>query len=403
MVKKKGLIILGIFLLVLAGVLIYFNFFNSSSEGDFTKTSLVRLNIPLGGEINNTLKITNNYKETQEIKFSLTNFENTASLSSDKLILDAKESGSITLIFKDNGYNPGVYVGKLIIEDSFSIEEIPVVLGVEDPNHAFAIIQTSIPRYDSVYPGGKLGIDLKVFDLINSNVQTVKSNYFIKNLDGEVILNGETNLIVGTGSKTEIIDIPKSWEIGDYVFVSNIEFKNTVSFSSYLFSVSNPDGNKILDNFDIFLVSVIVFVILILFMVIYFVKTRDTLLVQLKKQQDLELRKSLGYIKNSKKIISESKEKPEKKKIKLRKLEAVKKEVVRKLKKKRSVQKKEFSKLKKSKVHKDKLKSKLDNWKKEGYKIPEADGEVKKITNKGIKEQMGEWNKKGYDTSFLNK
>jgi hypothetical protein len=402
MVKRKGLIVTGVILLVLAGVLIYFSFFYSPQK-DFTRTSLVRLNIPLGGEINSTLKIINPDDRIQEIKFSLNNFDGLASLSTDKFIFDSKEETNLIIYFKDSINKPGIYVGKLTIEGSLYKEEIPIILGVEDPNHAFAIVQTSVPKYDSVYPGGKLGIDFKVFDLVNSNVQTVKTNYLIKNLDDETILNGNTDLVVGSGSKTEIVNIPNDWEIGDYVFISYIDFKDTISFSSYLFSVSNPEGKDIFGNLDLFVVGIVIFIVFILIMVIYFVKTRDSLLVQLKKQQDAEIKRNLCYINHSKKVISVSKEKPEKKKIKLQKIEKVKKNVINKIKKKQKKQKNEISKLKKSKVHKNVLKSKLDKWKKEGYKMYETDGEMKKISNKGVKNQIREWNRQGYDTGFLKK
>ena len=360
------------------------------------------MNIPIGGEINSSVKITNTEKNTETIKVSLNNFKDLASLSQNEFVLNPKDSGELIVQFKDLKGKAGVYVGKLIIESSLNKDEIPIVLGVEDSNAAFAIIQSSIPKYDMVYPGGKLGIDFKTFDLVGSNVPTIGTDYYIKNLDNEVLLSGNTDLIVGTGSKSEIIDIPKDWTPGDYVFVSQIEYKNTTTISSYLFSISSNEGNSIFSS-QAFLIAIIVFVVIIIILILFFIQSRDSLLVELKKQQGAEIKRSLRYIQNSKKLVSESREKPEKKKIKIIHLENAKRNIIKKLKEKQKKQRQEITKLKKNKAKKNTLKGKIESWKKEGYKIPEADKEVKKITKKGVKEQLKDWKKEGYDTGFLNK
>jgi preprotein translocase subunit SecF len=400
--KKKWWVLVIVLVIILAG-LFYFLRNNFSGSNDFSKTSLIRMNLPLGGEINNTIKITNPSKNQQIIKISFNDFEGLASLTQDELILEPKETKNLILNFKDEKKVPGVYVGKLILQGAIEKDEIPIILGVEDPNHAFAIIQTSIPQYDEVFPGGKLGLELKVFDLSGSNVQTVKSSYVIKDLNDETILNGNSDLIVGTSGKTEIINIPSEWAEGDYVFISYVDYKGTLSFSSYLFSVSSPGKNDFFANSSVFLIGVVVFVVLILGLVIYFINTRDSLLIQLRKQQEAEIKRNLKCIQISKKAITQSKEKPEKKKVKLEVLEKAKKNIIARIKKKQANQKKEIKNLKKTKVKKNILNDKLSKWKNEGYKLYETDDEIKKITHKSVKDHVDEWKRQGYDTSFLEK
>jgi preprotein translocase subunit SecF len=401
--KKIWVVLILVAVLILAASL-YFGIekpFKKSS--DFSKTSLIRLNIPLNGEINNSIIISNPGKETQTLKVYLNNFKGLASVSSNEMTLESGETRNLVLEFNDKKNVPGVYVGKLIIDGDFAKEEIPIVLGVEDPNHAFAIISSSVPQYDFVYPGGKLGIDLKVFDLINSNAKVVNSHYAIKNYNDEVLLNGNTDLVVGSGSKTELVDIPKDWSTGDYVFTIEVNYKNTTSFASYLFTVSNSDKTSSIDGSKIFFIVVIIFVVLILFFVLYFVKTRDSLIVELKRQQDAELKRNLEYLKQSKNTIVKSKSNSKKKKSEIEKIKKAEKSIVKKLKDKQAKQKREIEKLKKSKTKEGKIKEKMNNWKKQGYKMYEADEEMKKVNNKGIKSQIKDWNKQGYDTSFLNK
>lgn len=403
MVKKKWWIISGIVLVILLAGLFFFLDGRFSRTEDFSKTSLIKMNIPVGGEINTSVKLTNPERNVETLKISLNNFKGLATLSDEEITIASKESKEIIISFSDGKMVPRVYVGKLIIENSLIKEEIPIILGVEDPDRAFAIIQTGIPKYDMVYPGGKLGLEFKVFDLVSSDVPTVKSTYVIKNLDDETILNGNTDLIVGTGSKTEIINVPKEWAFGDYVLISYIEYKDTLSFSSYLFSVSNPPANSFWGGSNLFLIGIVLFVVLILVMVIYFVKTRDSLLVHLRNQQEAEIKRSINYIKCSRESIAKSEEKPEKKKIKLKKLRKIEKKILKKIKVKQKKQKKEIKKLRKKKVKKDALHERLKKWENEGYRMYETGDEIKKITNKGIKEQVKEWKTRGYDTSFLNK
>ncbi len=222
-------------------------------------------------------------------------------------------------------------------------------------------------------------------------------------MNDETILNGNSDLIVGTSGKTEIINIPSEWAEGDYVFISYVDYKGTLSFSSYLFSVSNPGKNDFFVNSSVFLIGVVVFVVLILGLVIYFINTRDSLLIQLRKQQEAEIKRNLKCIQISKKAITQSKEKPEKKKVKLEVLEKAKKNIIARIKKKQANQKKEIKNLKKTKVKKNILNDKLSKWKNEGYKLYETDDEIKKITHKSVKDHVDEWKRQGYDTSFLEK
>lgn len=404
MLRKRGWIIGVSLIVVLLLCAIYLFYFNSPKNDGFTKTSLIRMNLPLGGALNTSIKVTNYEKGIQTVAFSFNDFHNLAVLADSSFVLQPGESRDLLISFIDKGNSPGVYVGKLILESSSLKEEIPIIIGVEDPNHAFAIIQSVVPKYDMVYPGEKFGIDIKVFDLINSNVQSVKSNYVIKNLDNEIMINGNTDLVVEAGSKTEIINIPKEWDVGEYVFISTIDYKNTTSFSSYLFYVSSPSkGGFISNNTEAFLIIIILFVVIVLGLIIYFVTTRDSLLVQLKKQQAQELERNVKCLDYSRKSIEKSEVKPQRRKEKLRKLREVEKRIIKKIKEKQIKQKEEISHLKKKKTKKDVLKKKVDNWKKEGYKMYDVNNEVKKITRKGISAHIKEWNKQGYDTSFLNK
>jgi hypothetical protein len=399
---KKKRVIIFVAIILLFAILAFYFIYSSHGQGSFSKTSLLRMTIPLGGEYKTTVKIFNYEKTKQEFNLYFNNFQGLAELEETKFELAPGESKIVNIKFEDKRNKPGIYVGKLIIKTALKEGEIPIILGVEDANSAFAIIHSSIPKYDNVYPGGKLGVEIKVYDLIGSTTQTVNAIYLIKNFNDDVLFTGEDNLIVGGGSKTALISIPDDWKKEDYILITQINYRNTSSFGSYLFTISSKDEG-ISGNFNVFIIILIILVLLIFGTVFYFIKTRDDLLIQLKKQQYSEFDRNIKFLKNSKTEIQKSEKKPEKRKIKLRAIEKIKKNILKKLKEKQKKQKKEIGELRKNKKKPEAIKKKMESWKNQGYKMLEADEEIKSTSNREMREQLGNWKKKGYDVSFLNK
>lgn len=398
MVNKKRLILgVAVILILLVAIFVFFRFF-LVEEVQLTKTSLIKLNIPIKGELNSSIKISNPYKETQDFKIYLNDFQGLINLEESEFSLNPKEEKNINVFFKDERGEAGIYVGKLTLE-SISKETIPVILGVEDPNHAFAIIQNSIPKYDDVYPGGKLGIEIKVYDLIGANIPSVDSTFIVKNLEGDILDTRHGTLIVGGGSKTELFEIPLKWDYGDYVLITLIEYKGTLSSSAHLFTISPKPEKGVFENFRVFMIIILIFVLAIFSLVLYFIKTRDELVLQLRKQQSSELKKALNSIRESRKKVSELKERQEKKEEKLKELDNLKKNVRKVVKEKHKKQKKELKKIKKTKK-KSALERQLDKWKKQGYELP-VEREAKKISGENISKELKNLKKQGYDISFL--
>ena len=404
--KKKWWIIFAIVILLIA-ITISYLIYSLPKQGNFSKTSLLRISIPLGGEYPASIKVSNDERTKQDFKVSFNNFDRLAKVEEGEFTLNPGEDKKINILFKDEKNVPGVYVGKLIISTSLKKEEIPVIFMLEDPNNAFAIILDSIPKYDSVYPGGKVGVEIKVYDLIGSTIPTVDAAYLIKNFEDDVIFTGEGNLIVGGGSKTELISIPLDWKKGDYIFMTSIDYKGTNSFGSYLFTISDKESTNLSGTFNIFIIIVIILVLLIFGTVFYFIKTRDDLFVQLKKQQYSELKRNIQFLNSSKKKIIKSEVHVEAKKKKVQEIEEIKKKVIDKLRKKQENQKEELKKLikqsGKQKEGRNSIKKKVEGWKKQGYNMFETNQELQKTPHKGMKKELEQWKKKGYSVEFLTK
>lgn len=320
--KKRKVVLAIIIILLIAVVVFVIKYY--PEEKSFSKTSLVKLKIPVGGESASSIKITNYEKTEQNFNIYLHALEGLGSLDESEFTLTAGESKEIQISFEDTKKEVGIYAGELVIETSDVTEKIPVILGVEDPNYAFAILYNVISKYDNPYLGGKLGVEIKVYDMNNIASQIVEAEYSIKNFNDEIIFSDETSLVV-EGSKAEIIDIPKTWTEGDYILVTEIKYKETTSTADYLFTVKEKKTDWLSGELKFFIIVIFIFIAVILALFFYFIKTRDEFLIQLKKQQAEELARNVNYLKRSREIVQKSKEAPKKKKKKLAELTGQKK------------------------------------------------------------------------------
>tara|TARA_Y100000034_G_scaffold132410_1_gene195323 strand:- start:707 stop:1909 length:1203 start_codon:yes stop_codon:yes gene_type:complete len=400
MVNKKKILIIGgiiilVAILIFAGTKYYLN-----KESFSINTILLKLNIPVGSESISSVKVTNNEKIEQTFEVYFDDKNSFAYTKDKKFTLGPGQSKEVEINFRDVNGNAEIYAGKLVIETELLIREIPIILGVEEEGHAFVIIQSSIPKYQDVYPGGKIGVEIRVFNVENDLSHNVESKYSIKNLNNELILSEEENLLIKENfGIAKTIDAPETLPYGYYVFVTSIDYNGTRSIAGYLFNVS-PKKQGIV-NFDFFVIIISIFIIAILFLFFYFIKTRDVLILQLKKQQNKELERNLKLIKKSRKELEKLNNVTERNK-KIKQLDKTKKAIIRKVKLKQKNQRKQMNILKKQ-GKKDEMKARLGEWKKQGFEMFEIEKHLKKISKKDMRNQVDYMRKRGYKTDFLGK
>lgn len=387
MKKRWIFIILAISLLVVLGfIFVKINYF-SGGEGFSVNKILIKLNIGQGNSASTNVKITDTEMLRRDFQVYFNKLENLASVDADSFSLNPGDSKTLKVSFQDTKREVGVYTGQLVIHAFDSTKKIPIIVGVEDMNPSFAIIQSAMPKYETVYSGGKFGIEIKVFDLIYVSSPNVRVKYSIKDFNDEVIWSDQEDLILGE-SMNKIINLPDV-AVGDYVFITEIDYSNTKSISSYFFNIVKKEIIPYeSSNFLILIISF--FVVGSLILIFYFIKRSDDLLVRLQKQQNNELRSNLVLL--DKCQISVRKLRNSKKKMK--ELKHLRRKIIRKIKHKHKIQKLQLKKMKR-KMKKDELHKKLDTWKKHGFKMIEADEEMKKHGS-NIHQQLNDFKKQGY-------
>lgn len=394
MVSKKKKYLLVVFSILFI-VITFFFIFNSKQDSFSVKTFLLKSNVPFGGEFSHKVNIENKENVAREFNVYIDGLNNMVSLSENNFIIGPKEEKEITIYFKDTKSEVAIYSGELIVSNKFMNKDIPIIITVEDESDVLSIIHEELQGYSGVYPGGKLGLNIRVYDLNDLPVPTVESKFYVQNLKGDLLWSTEQDLIVG-GSKTEVINIPKNWPKGDYLFVTVADYKGIKSVSSYIFSLSEKSYN-FLQNFNAKLLILIGLIFFLGFLILFFylMKSRDEFLKAFRKQQKEELANNFGVIKCARKEIKESKIIPVQKKKKLKKLKKVEKRIVEKIKKKQKAQRKEFKNLRKKKKKKSEIQGKFDEWKKQGYKMQETSEEMK-FSKQEMKNKLKLLKEQGY-------
>lgn len=406
MKKRWWIIALVILIIIAAAIGIYFKFYQPLSFS-VSPDYPINMNLAPGTETRTSVKITNNEDEPHNFQIKLNGLAEIASVSETEFSLEPKESKEIEITLKETKNISHVYFANLIITNinvkkektgnffinspGSQIKEVPVLLTFQDSAQLFVIIQKPIPKYFEVYPGGKLGVEINIFDLgIKNYAKEVKASYEILSPE-KTIFSSEENLVINGDSQfSKIFDIDSELPYGNYVLVTSMEYNEIKSISSYLFKVEPKSKRNFFDKINVLILVFFAFVVLIIVLFIYFIKSRDELFLQLRKQQSKELARNIELITSLQKNVPE---------VKKEKFEKAKKEVVKKIKKRQKKQIKELGALKKKGIKKDKLKVQLEKWKKQGYKFPEI---KKEIPEKSINKQIAEWRKKGIDTSALS-
>lgn len=437
--KNKTSLVIGIVVIILLVAFVSYGLRNSFSNESFkVNTILLKLNIITEGELTTDVTITNQKEVSQIFNLYFSGLEGIASINKSQFSLEAREKKPIKIYFRDINNEAQVYAGYLIIETSEMTKKVPVVLTVEDINPFFAVIQKPLSKYEDVSPGGKIGMDIKLFNLKSEDSQSVNVNYVVKNFGGEVLVSEDESLVVEKSvSVSKILDTPKNMEEGDYVFITTVNY-NGKSIASYFFGITK-DGKTgfSLGNLEYFALIVLVFVVGMFWLIFRFFEARDKLILQLQNQQKFELKHNLNIIreyrkelkkieniserriklerleKQKERILDRIKSKHERQKaeikrdIELKKIQVERKENgdFKRLRNKYEKEKEEIIKLKEKEKRKElvkKLERKYENQKKRIQQSKEKEKEKKKseIKNRMVN-KLKEWQSQGYQMSEL--
>ena len=218
-------------------------------------------------------------KMLKEIK----GLEDLVFLEENNFSLMKGDSKNIEIVFKDEKlkYLPGVYVLPLTVKTDKE-KEIPVILEIQSKEILFAANLEVSSEYKEISPGDELSVSIKLFNLNDTKSHEVETSYFVKNIDNENIVSENEKIIIGTEIiTTKSIVLPKNIKKGSYVFAVVSKFGNSISTSSYLFSIGKKSIFSNVDSMTlVFSIAVLAFLFGIVFLVFYLLKERDKVQAQ---------------------------------------------------------------------------------------------------------------------------
>lgn len=395
--NKKNLVILVSIIVLIA---VAFFIYNSRDVSSFSVSSvLIKLAVPIGGESINKISIDNGNKE-QNIDLDLINLEGIVSVDESNFILAPGESKKVELTFKDSFNEVKTYYGKLRVRSNNHVEEVPIIFSIIREDSDIVVVSKTISQ-SKLYPGGEIGFEVKLFDLSNRVGKSIALHYTVSDFEGKVFITEEETVVFKDSlTFTKTFSLPNEIAYGHYIFIVNSEIKEDKNTASSFFEIERRNKGLYPDVFSVLVVVVLGFVVAIVVLFLYFVRSQNKLLLELKRQHQEELRHNVAIIREDEKRARKIKD-PRKRRKRVKHLKKIKKRVVRKIKKKQREQVKKLKSLKRKKLTHS-MHDNLARWKREGYEFPELKKEIK-LSNKRLNNQVSEWKQQGYDTKVLRK
>ncbi|MBT4165649.1 hypothetical protein HOE04_01270 [archaeon] len=400
--KMYFIIILIVVLFIGGGLIYYFNISNKTNKFDLDVLFL-KMTVEEGGSAVNYIKVQNTDSVKNSFAININEVNDLIELKERKFDLNPNEEKNIEVIFETKDFNEGVYVGELEIISDGEIQTVPVVLEIQSKEVFFDSNIDLFPKGQDIISGEKINSEIKIFDLSNVGKTKVKLDYFIKDFKGGTIVAESEDLIIdGDYAFFKTLNLPKSVNVGNYVLVVIIDYKDSIGTSSEYFKIIDEEEKNSSEDRIVLIIFVFSFFFLIfLGLFIYSLYSRNNLLREIQKQYRRELRRQEELIKcREVKDFGKLKNVAEKREYK-REIKKVKKKRVKVLNELKRKKIKEFKRIKGKKNVKN-LKRQIENWKKKGYdtrvlekyKMPEV---------RDIRARVRNWKKKGYDTRILEK
>jgi len=406
--KSKTLLIIGIVLVI--GVLsfnLYYFFMDDKSEEFQLGSVLIKTVLKDGDVYGSNFRVANINKAAHSFSFTPENLEGFFDGVSESFILEKDETREIYFnLSNKNNSKEGIYLGSFIIDEGNNIKNIPVVIELESKDVLYDSNINLFPT-KNIEPGDSLSIEAKIYDLSskNENTKSLSIVYFIKDFEGDVIIEGSENF--NLNGKQDVFsksfNLDKEVKSGNYIFGIIISSGESVGTSSYFFRVDKDTKSFYLENNTLVLIIFVFIIFILLGILLYSMYSRDRLLEELKDTYSRELKKQDKALdekerKISSKLSCRAERKTSRKLFK--KIRDERKNEIRRIHRLRLKQIKQIKRNRKNNWQ-NQIKSQINKWKKQGYDTNVLESKYKAPTLNDIKNQVNAWKKQGYDTKVL--
>lgn len=333
------------------------------------------------------------------------------SLKEDSFFINSGESKQVGLVFNSSGLSPGAYFGYVQMNLNSKISKLPIVFEVESLDLFFDVDVTIPPIYLESYVGSKMIIQSNIYDLTfgteGLNPVVVNVDYFIHSEDGELVYSESDSVVVNKEVKSsKSIQLPKNIKAGMYFITAEITYGNSIGVSTTVFDVSsrfmyflNGVSNVFFDGAVIIIILIILVGGVSVWLLMYFLRDRDKLFLQMRRSQKEELQQQRGFLLEQQKFLVKEK------KMSVKEVRVKVREKIKELKKKQKDKTRTFRKLVKAtkkarrkgkKGNEQGLKLKLQDWKSKGYNTTLLNAKLQNVSGYDMEGLMRKWKNQGY-------
>ncbi len=213
-------------------------FIQRPPEKDFSLSKdAIKIELSLGEEKSETLTITNTGRSYLNFSLSIGGeIKEFLTLSDISFTLLEEESKTISLDFI--GKRVGSFTGSIIVKGDNIEKIIPTLLEIESEVVLFDVKLDIPSEYKKIRPSDELKAQITLFSLGPPEKVNVTINYFIKDLNGDIVLE-ETEILTVQNqlSFLKSFKIPEDSELGTYTLSIEVLYADSFAVSSEIFKI----------------------------------------------------------------------------------------------------------------------------------------------------------------------
>lgn len=152
---------------------------------------------------------------------------------------------TITLLVSAMNERPGIYSSQVTLTSGSVSKQITLLVEIEDTNSPLDIIVDVIEEDKIITNPTNISANLIIYDLQGNMELDVEIDYFVQDLDGNILIHElETKKINSGENINKIISLPDGLPVGDYILSVKTTYKGQKTFSGSIFKVVDSNSNK---------------------------------------------------------------------------------------------------------------------------------------------------------------
>ncbi|MCX6706857.1 MAG: hypothetical protein NT001_01810 [Candidatus Woesearchaeota archaeon] len=238
---------------------------------------------------------------------------NLARISEYEMMMPAKQNRTIGLLMNISAsQRPGVYTGRLIVEGLNKIGEsitkyFPVVIEIESPEILFDSSIYIAPEYREMLAGQNMTVQVTFFNLKKIEISNITVDYIIKDMDDQIVsMESEEMSLANQKTVTKTMQVPDYAADGDYAFIVQAKYKDTLSTSSQLFRVVKSEEKRIEEAKqlsqqarNIYVYAILISIVIVVFSASLIIGYAKSKISRFEQEQKDDLKKKIEMLENA--------------------------------------------------------------------------------------------------------